>query len=48
MSEESILCKCMSCLKENKNGLLVSRRTFNRHRKIQQEFSDIGEINLEQ
>ena len=40
MSEEIILCNCVICLNENENGLLLSRRTFNRHRKIQQEFLD--------
>ena len=36
----------MSCLKENENGLLVSKRTFNRYRKIQQEFSDVEKTNI--
>jgi hypothetical protein len=44
MSEETILCKCMICSKENENGLLVSKRTFNRHRKIQQEFLDDDDV----
>ena len=41
MSEEIILCKCMICSKENENGLLVSKRTFNCYHKIQQEYNDI-------
>ena len=44
MSEETILCKCMICLKENENGLLVSKRTYNRHRKNQQEFLEKDNI----
>ena len=44
MSEETILCKCMICSKENENGLLVSKRTFNRNRKIQQEFLDDDDV----
>ena len=46
MSEEIILCNCKICLKENENGLLVSKRTYNRHRKNQQEFLDVEDINL--
>ena len=34
----------MICLKENENGLLVSKRKFNRHRKIQQEYLDDDDI----
>src|SRR3954454_16351609 len=44
MSKETILCKCMICLKENENGLLVSKRKFNRHRKIQQEYLDDDDV----
>src|SRR6266542_3371209 len=46
MSKNTILCKCLICLKQNKNGILISMRTYNRHRKNQQEFLDIGEINI--
>ena len=44
MSENNVLCKCLVCLKENADGVLVSMRTYIRHRKNQQEF-DIEEIN---
>src|SRR6266540_2613000 len=37
MSKNTILCKCLICLKQNKNGILISMRTYNRHRKNQQE-----------
>jgi len=43
MSEE--LCKCFVCLKENADGVLVSKRTYNRHRKNQQEFLEETNIN---
>src|SRR6266540_2437761 len=46
MSKNTILCKCLICLKQNKNGILISMRIYNRHRKNQQEFLDIGEINI--
>jgi hypothetical protein len=46
MSENTILCKCLVCLKENANGVLVSIRTYNRHRKNQQEFLDVEETNI--
>jgi len=46
MSEEIILYKCMICSKENENGLLVSKRTFNYYRKIQQEYNDVEEQDL--
>src|SRR6266498_1586863 len=48
MSKNTILCKCLICLKQNKNGILISMRTYNHHRKNQQEFLDIGEINIYQ
>jgi hypothetical protein len=34
----------MICSKESESGLLVSRRTFNRHRKIQQEFLENDDV----
>src|SRR6266542_600994 len=37
MSKNTILCKCLICLKQNKNCILISMRTYNRHRKNQQE-----------
>ena len=46
MSESTILCKCLICLKQNINGIQVSIRTYNRHRKNQQEFLDIEETNI--
>jgi len=46
MSENTILCKCLICLKQNANGILVSMRTYNRHRKNQQEFLDVEETNI--
>src|SRR5271170_7984488 len=46
MSEE--LCKCFVCLKEDADGVLVSKRTFNHHRKNQQEFLDVEETNINQ
>src|SRR6266542_1714020 len=46
MSKNTILCKCLICLKQNKNGILISMRTYNRYHKNQQEFLDIGEINI--
>src|SRR6266540_1066191 len=46
MSKNTILCKCLICLKQNKNGILISMRIYNRNRKNQQEFLDIGEINI--
>jgi len=46
MSESTILCKCLICLKQNINGIQVSIRTYNCHRKNQQEFLDIEETNI--
>jgi hypothetical protein len=40
----SELCKCFVCLKENADGVLVSKRTFHRHRKNQQEFLDVEDV----
>jgi hypothetical protein len=42
----SELCKCFICLKESADGVLVSKRTYNRHRKNQQEFLDVEETNI--
>lgn len=44
----SELCKCFICLKGNTDGVLVSKRTYNRHRKNQQNFLDIEETNINQ
>ena len=46
MSDKTILCKCLVCLKESADGILVSMRTYLHHRKNQQEFLDIEEINI--
>ena len=46
MSENTILCKCLVCLKQNANGVPVSMRTYIRHRKNQQEFLDVEETNI--
>ena len=46
MSEKSILCKCMICLKENVNDVLLDMRTYYRHRKNQLEFSDVEETHI--
>ena len=46
MSEKSIVCKCMVCLRENVNGVLLNIRTYYRHRKNQLEFSDVEEIHI--
>lgn len=37
--EERLLCKCVLCLKENPDGVLLPLNTHNRHRRKQQEFS---------
>jgi hypothetical protein len=44
----SELCKCFVCLKEDANGVLVSKRTYIRHRKNHQEFLDVEETNINQ
>ena len=44
----SELCKCFVCLKENADGVLVSKRTYIRHRKNHQEFLDVEETNINQ
>lgn len=48
MSEDNtlLLCKCFVCLKENADGMLVSKRTYTRHRKNQQDFLDAEETNI--
>src|SRR3954469_18273193 len=43
MSENTILCKCLVCLNQNVNGVIVSMRAYNRHRKNQQKYLDVGE-----
>lgn len=44
----SELCKCFVCLKKDADGVLVSTRTYSRHRKNQQEFLDVEETNINQ
>src|SRR6266496_651296 len=46
MSENTILCKCLVCLKQNANGVPVNMKTYIRHRKNQQEFLDVEETNI--
>ena len=36
---ERLLCKCISCLKENPDGIQLPLNSYNRHRRKQQEFS---------
>ena len=38
--EKTFLCTCISCLKENSNGVLLNQNTYNRHRKKQQTRED--------
>src|SRR5271170_1445543 len=40
MEEKTFLCTCISCLKENSNGVLLNLNTYNRHRKKQQTRED--------
>src|SRR5271170_4796932 len=40
MEEKTSLCTCISCLKENLNGILLNQNTYNRHRKKQQTRED--------
>jgi len=40
MEEKTFLCTCISCLKENSNGVLLNQNTYNRHRKKQQTRED--------
>ena len=40
MEEKTFLCTCISCLKENSNGILLNQNTYNRHRKKQQTRED--------
>src|SRR4051794_14159097 len=46
MSDQSFLCKCIFCLDENVNGVLLNRNTYNRHRLKIQEYS-VKDENLE-
>src|SRR6266496_2113402 len=46
MSENTILCKCLVCLKQNANGVPVNMKTYIRHHKNQQEFLDVEETNI--
>ena len=39
MSDQSLLCKCIFCLDENVNGILLNRNTYNCHRLRIQEYS---------
>ena len=36
---ERLLCKCISCLKENPDGIQLPLNSYNHHRRKQQEFS---------
>src|SRR5271170_7073530 len=40
MEEKTFLCTCISCLKENSNGILLNQNTYNRHRKKPQMRED--------
>ena len=44
MADKTLLCTCVSCLKENPNGIQLNLNTYNRHRKRQQELSKKDEI----
>ena len=44
MANKTLLCTCVSCLKENPNGIQLNLNTYNRHRKRQQELSKKDEI----
>src|SRR5436305_11767717 len=46
MSDQSLLCKCIFCLDENVNGILLNRNTYNCHRLRIQEYS-VRDKNLE-
>src|SRR5581483_10661177 len=46
MSDKTILCKCLVCLKESADGVLVSMRIYLHYHKNQQEFLDVEEINI--
>ena len=44
MADKTLLCTCVSCLKENPNGIQLNLNTYNCHRKRQQELSKKDEI----
>src|SRR5437763_7277542 len=44
MADKTLLCTCISCLKENPNGIQLNLNTYNRHRKRQKELSKKDEI----
>src|SRR5215204_632562 len=48
MSENTNLCKCLVCLNQNIKGIIVSMRTYNRHRKNQQEYLEETNISYQE